>query len=169
MVGITDGEVQGNKRRMASEYRKNVAIFVLNDEGLILACERSDVRGAWQLPQGGVEPGESPLEAMYRELLEEIGCCEVEILHQLEEAIRYDWPPQHQEKGYIGQEQVYFLVRLKPGAAIDLERAESPEFQSIEWINAAEFSLRAGGFKREAYLLALERLLQALPGTIREE
>ena len=153
---------------MTGVYRKNVAVFVLNSDGFILACERADVGGAWQLPQGGIEPGESSIEAMYRELHEEIGCRDVEILHQLEEAIRYEWPPHLQDKGYVGQEQVYFLVRLLPEAAIDLVNAESGEFQSVEWVNAAEFSARAGGFKREAYLEALKRLLDAFPGTIQE-
>lgn len=153
---------------MTYEYRKNVAVFVLNDEGLILACERSDVEGAWQLPQGGIEEGESATDAMYRELHEEIGCRDVEILHQLDEVIRYDWPPHLREKGFAGQEQVYFLVRLNAAAVIDVEAAESGEFRSVEWVNAREFSSRAGGFKRDAYLLALERLLAAMPGTIRE-
>ena len=53
-------------------YRQNVAIVVVNREGLILACRRSDAYQAWQLPQGGIEAGEEPEEAMWRELEEEI-------------------------------------------------------------------------------------------------
>ena len=68
------------------EYRRNVAIVVVNHAGLVLACHRSDSTGIWQIPQGGIEEGESDEEAMHRELEEEIGTSDVDILGKLAHA-----------------------------------------------------------------------------------
>lgn len=135
-------------------YRPNVAAFVLNNKGEILLCERSDVRGAWQLPQGGIEAGEDPETALYRELEEEIGTSEVEIIAKLPQIIRYDWPEILFKRGFHGQEQHFFLVRLKEGSEPNIEIA-CDEFIDSQWVSRERFIDLVQGFKREAYLQAL--------------
>ena len=147
-----------------SKYRKNVAAFIINDSGQILICRRSDKFQTWQLPQGGIDEGESPKEALLRELLEEIGTNDVEILHQLEQNIRYKWPDHLHRDGFIGQEQSYFLLRLK--SDINLEQASSKEFDKSKWIASDEFKTVNSGFKTQAYQDALEKLINLFPKLI---
>lgn len=141
-----------------TSYRKNVAAVVANSAGLILACERSDRTGAWQLPQGGIENGESPEEALFRELEEEIGTSDVTIIDRLNEVIRYDWPKKLYKKGYLGQEQHYFLVNLKEEGLLNLE--DSVEFQSTKWMKPQEFIKVVEGFKAEAYETAINLFIK---------
>lgn len=150
--------------RKMSKYRKNVAAFILNEKGQILICQRSDHFKTWQLPQGGIDQGETAQEAVLRELLEEIGTNDVQIIHQLEDSISYDWPEHLYRKGYIGQEQTFFLVRLN--GKIDLKNAVSEEFEEIKWINSASFKKLDSGFKTQAYQVALEKFIELFPELI---
>ena len=149
-----------------SSYRLNVAAFVLNQRGAILCCERSDRPGAWQLPQGGIEKGETAEEALFRELLEEILINDVAILGRLDTPIRYDWPKDLHRKGHIGQEQHYFLVRFTKKAEKNFTGAPSEEFGGFAWTGAAEFLSRCSGFKSAAYRSALEQFQTLFPGII---
>lgn len=154
--------------RAKKGYRKNVAAVVLNSAGLILACERSDLDGAWQFPQGGIDKGETPGEALLRELQEEIGTSDVEILTQLQHPLRYDFPPELDDRPHRGQEQTYFLVRLNPSAKINLTAHDHPEFKRTEWVTAAEFLRRLTGFKSPVYSAALREFQRQCPGMISE-
>ncbi|MCB0358562.1 MAG: RNA pyrophosphohydrolase [Bdellovibrionales bacterium] len=148
-------------------YRDNVAVLVLDQRGRLLVCERADVPGAWQLPQGGIEPGEEPLQALYRELAEEIGTADVEIIGKLPHPILYEWPQELYVRGYRGQRQHYFLVRLAPGAALNLNNgAAETEFCSYKWMSADEFLGCISSFKAEAYTTALRAFQQQFPGII---
>ena len=110
-------------------YRPNVAALILNTNGSLLICERSNMPGAWQFPQGGVDNGESIEQALIREVREEVGLGknDYEILES-REGYRYLYPPEVRVKkirknGSHGQEQTYFLCKLKPTApAIKLRR-----------------------------------------------
>ena len=144
-----------------SKYRQNVAAFIVDGSGLILICRRSDKFKTWQLPQGGIDEEESPSEALHRELLEEIGTDKIEIIHQLKDTIRYNWPEHLHRDGFIGQEQTFFLVRLR--GKIDLEHASSKEFDKFNWINSSQFKQIDSGFKTQAYRLALEKLTKLFP------
>ncbi len=148
-----------------AQYRRNAAIFVLNASGEILACERTDVAGAWQIPQGGIDAGESIEAAMLRELEEEIGTNDVDVLGSLPDPVRYEWPEALYVRGFRGQEQYYFLVRLREGAVLNLDR-EPKEFARTEWIGAAEFLSRVSGFKADAYRTALAALQKQFHGLI---
>ena len=139
-------------------FRRNVAAVILDERGYVLACQRSDRKGAWQLPQGGVDDGEELAQTLLRELSEEIGTADVEILAQLPDPIRYEWPTELYTRGYHGQEQYYFLVRLHPAAVIDLLKATSKEFDAYEWITVDELLTRIHGFKAKAYTEALTLL-----------
>ena len=139
-----------------SRFRPNVALLLLDGEDRLLICERIRIEGAWQFPQGGMDEGESPRDALRREVREEIGLPEdsYEILES-RDGYRYFYPP-HVKKGkkghYDGQTQTYFLCRLKDGAPPISIDQEPREFRSYKWVKPAEFDLGwLPDFKREVY------------------
>ncbi|MEO1856688.1 MAG: RNA pyrophosphohydrolase [Rubritalea sp.] len=123
------------------KYRPNVAAVIINREGEILVCERSNNARAWQFPQGGVDQGETDREALYREVWEEVGL-EKKHYKVLEEkgGYKYLYPPKVREKKkFDGQKQTYFLCRLKKSAPeIDLGE-NNPEFSDYDWVRPEEF------------------------------
>jgi putative (di)nucleoside polyphosphate hydrolase len=148
-------------------YRANVAAFVLNENGEILCCQRSDNHEAWQIPQGGIDPGETPDDAAMRELLEEIGTNQVSLIAKLDEPISYDWPENLFYRGFHGQEQWYYLFRLAPQATICLDTHVEIEFISYQWLSISEFLPRVHGFKADAYRKALKKFSEIQSGTIK--
>src|SRR5580765_5553037 len=95
-------------------FRPNVAAILLNMDNEMLIAERAHIRGSWQFPQGGVDPGESLEEALLREVEEEIGVKpgKIQVLDQ-KGGYRYEFPKGRLKYGiYGGQEQVYFLCRF---------------------------------------------------------
>ena len=154
-------------QKNALSYRPNVAAIVIDEIGHILACERSDFANAWQLPQGGIDSGERPIDAFYRELQEEIGTADVELLGQLPQPIRYQWPKELHKRGYCGQEQWYFLARINKTAIIDLNNHDLVEFATYEWVTASNFLSRCKGFKADAYKKAILEFSRQFPDTIK--
>lgn len=138
-------------------YRPNVSAVILSskypEKCEFFIAHRSDVKNAWQFPQGGIDEGESPEEALMRELLEEIGCNDVEILSEFPEWIAYDFPNVISKKMYPfrGQTQKYFLVRLKEGAQINLHAYDIPEFEEYQFVAYEELFKRVAYFKRRIY------------------
>ncbi len=139
-------------------YRENVAALILNQEGKLLICERISVPGAWQFPQGGVDKGESHEEALYREVVEEIGLQreDYKIVDQ-RDGYRYLYPePIRSRKlkkhGNHGQEQTYYLCRLSASAA-EINVVQSPqEFGDHKWIYPEDFELKwLPEFKRQVH------------------
>jgi putative (di)nucleoside polyphosphate hydrolase len=135
-------------------YRQNVAALILNEAGDLLVGERIKHPGAYQFPQGGVDQGEKPLQALYREIEEEIGIPRkaIEVLGH-REGYRYRFPKAHRRWGiYDGQEQTYYLCRfLGPEQLIRLDLSK-PEFRSYLWIRPEEFQLFwLPDFKRPVY------------------
>lgn len=155
--------------KVPTTYRKNVAVIVINEEGKILACERLGNKGSWQLPQGGIDEGEEIEQAALRELEEEIGTKDVQIIGRYPGYIRYDWPERLYERGHRGQEQYYFLVRLASKAIIDFTKHHTVEFSGAEWVTASEFISRGSGFKSVAYKKAIEKLILMYPQCIKEK
>jgi len=139
-------------------YRPNVAALMINESGSLLICERAGVPGAWQFPQGGVDAGESIINALYREVREEIGLLPQHYLvtKQLD-GYRYLYPEDVRLKklkrhGNHGQEQTYFLCLLKQGAPPINVNQRPREFQAYRWIFPDEFDLDwVPNFKREVY------------------
>ncbi len=136
------------------KFRPNVALLLLDGEDRLLVCERLDMAGSWQFPQGGVDRGESIEEALVREVEEEIGLPpkSYEILES-RGGYRYLFPPgvTKGKKGQFGgQEQTYFLCRLVPGAPpVDVHQG-AREFQDHQWIRPEEFRITwLPEFKRE--------------------
>ncbi len=143
-----------------SLYRPNVAAIILSAQypsmREFFLAERIDIQGAWQFPQGGIDEGEEPADALMRELEEEIGTNDVQILAQYPEWLHYDFPQEVQTQMYPfkGQRQRYFLVRLNVGAIINLKTA-SPEFVRYEFVRYEEIFRRVTHFKREVYAKVL--------------
>ncbi|MDR2638918.1 MAG: RNA pyrophosphohydrolase [Helicobacteraceae bacterium] len=146
---------------MEKNYRPNVAAVILSSQYPktceLLIAERSDIKGAWQFPQGGIDGGEDTKTALFRELSEEIGTNEVEIIAEHPDWISYDFPGAVAERmyPYDGQRQKYFLVRLKNSAAINLE-TKSPEFTRFKFVPVGEALKKVSYFKRPIYKKVLE-------------
>lgn len=142
-------------------YRPNVAAVILSAK-YPLQCElfiasRSDIEGAWQFPQGGIDTGENPEEALLRELEEEIGTRDVEILAEYPVWLQYDFPQKIAQKMYPfdGQSQKYFLVRLKNDAKVNLA-TKIPEFCDYKFVNYSEVFEFITYFKRPVYKQVLD-------------
>ena len=139
-------------------YRPNVAALMVNEHGNLLICERFTIPGAWQFPQGGVDLGEDTAEALYREIREEIGLSKehYDILNR-KDGYRYLYPSDVRSKkiqkhGNHGQEQTYFLCKVKSDAP-EIDVNQTPrEFRSYRWIHPTEFDLDwLPNFKHEVY------------------
>jgi len=146
-------------------YRKNVGIVVFNARGLVLAGERSGVPGAFQFPQGGLDPGEDPLHAARRELYEEIGLrIEEPPVYETSADLRYDFPDNVAEhlKKYQGQEQKWFFFFWDGNLAeLSLDHHER-EFDRIAWLRPEEVLSSIVYFKREVYRSLLEMASQVM-------
>ena len=151
----------------ALPYRDNVGAVLFNAAGLVLVARRADmpnaegVAGGWQLPQGGMDPGEDPAIAVFRELEEEIGTARAEILAEHPEWLTYDLPPGLVGRAlggkYRGQRQKWFALRFTGADAdIRLDLDPHPEFDAWRWVRLAELPGLAVSFKRAIY----ERLVR---------
>jgi len=138
-------------------YRPNVAAVILSSkypfECKVFLGSRNDYDiDIWQFPQGGIDKGETPKEALLRELKEEIGTDEVEFIAEYPKWLSYDFPPKTSGKmyPYDGQTQKYFLVKLKKGAKIDLD-TKVPEFKGYKFVEARDVLKHVGTMKMDIY------------------
>lgn len=141
-------------------YRPCVLAVFINQEAKVLVGKRSD-NGAWQFPQGGVDPGESELSALYREMKEEIGCDQFQMVTKISELLRYDFPKDATfplTKTYLGQDQRWFLCQFNKDQAPSLEKASSPEFQDLAWVSTDFVLQEVVSWKRELYRRGLSLL-----------
>jgi|TARA_B110001452_G_scaffold104507_1_gene86633 putative (di)nucleoside polyphosphate hydrolase len=136
--------------------RIGVGIIVLNNENKIFVAKRKDNPiNKWQMPQGGVEPDETSLEAMNRELYEETSIKNIVVLKEIEELLQYELPPHLVGiiwKGkYRGQKQKWFIVRfLGNDKEINLKTSH-PEFIEWKWIKLEELTTNIVDFKKKLY------------------
>ena len=142
--------------------------MVANDRGQLLWARRVGGRNAWQFPQGGIQDKETPEQALYRELEEEIGLTEasVEILGVTRGWLRYRLPKRFVRKGQspvcIGQKQKWFLLRMvEDDGAVRLDGNDKPEFDHWRWVSYWYPLNQVIPFKREVYRRAMKEL--ALP------
>jgi len=135
------------------KYKPNVAGILRNATGRILVGERLGVRDGWQFPQGGIDDGETPEQALIRELWEEIGV-EAPHIRVLERKgpYRYLYGNGRVKRGFHGKEQFYFLCEYSgPEDGIHVD-TKHPEFQDFRWIAPFEFHLDwLPTMKREVY------------------
>jgi putative (di)nucleoside polyphosphate hydrolase len=143
-------------------YRLNVGAVLFNRRGQILVARRANLpnaegaAGGWQLPQGGIDADENPAEAIFRELSEEIGTANAEIIGEHPEWLDYDLPPELlgvSFKGkYKGQRQKWFALRfLGEDSEIRLDADPDPEFDAWRWAELKELPGLAVTFKRTIY------------------
>ncbi|MCE3047711.1 RNA pyrophosphohydrolase [Helicobacter kayseriensis] len=146
---------------MNKRYRPNVSAVILSSEYPkkceIFIAKRIDMKDIWQFPQGGIDQGENPQEALKRELKEEIGTNAIEILAQYPQWINYDFPSSVAHKFYPfdGQSQKYFLVRLKSNALINIA-TPVPEFSEYAFVEFDKIFDRIKHFKKPIYKQVLD-------------
>jgi len=152
-------------------FRPNVAIVVANADDRVLWARRRGRRG-WQFPQGGIQEGEAPEGALYRELAEEVGLrpADVALLGRTQGWLRYRLPRhlirRQDSPVCVGQKQVWFLLRLISNEnRIRLDRDAKPEFDQWMWLDYREAPRQVVFFKRRVYERALRQLAPLLvPG-----
>lgn len=153
-------------------YRLNVGMVVINNLGQVLWARRSDGLG-WQFPQGGIDAGETPIEAMFRELYEETGLKsqQVKVLGETKKWIKYRIPPRLSRRKFfgvlVGQTQKWFLLQLlAENEAINLALDKKPEFDSWQWVSYYYPIHQAMKFKKRAYRTMLSELAQYQPSLL---
>lgn len=145
-------------------YRPNVGIILVNSKNEVFWGKRIRER-SWQFPQGGIKYGEKPLQAMYRELYEELGLRpkHVQILGRTGDWLRYNVPENYIRRDsrglYKGQKQIWFMLRLLGrDKDINLRSTNHPEFDAWRWSNYFVPLHQVIEFKREVYEIALSEL-----------
>jgi len=149
-------------------YRPNVGIILTNPRGQLLWARRIR-QDAWQFPQGGIRAKETPEQAMYRELEEEIGLesGHVEMLGSTRGWLRYRLPERfirrHQRPVCVGQKQVWFMLRLVGEERfVRLDLSDKPEFDNWRWVDYWQPLREVVAFKRTVYKKALNELAPLL-------
>jgi putative (di)nucleoside polyphosphate hydrolase len=140
-------------------YRPCAAAVLFASDGRVLVGERIDIAGAWQLPQGGIDDGESAAEAALRELAEEIGTGEAKIMGESPVWHRYDLPPDMRAgwaKGRLRGQEVRLVALRFTGRDADIDVATvHPEFRAWKWVALEALPALAIAFKRPMYEAAL--------------
>jgi len=145
-------------------YRPNVGIVLANDRDEVFWGKRVN-QHAWQFPQGGIKQGETPEQAMYRELEEEVGLQaeHVRILGRTRHWLRYEVPERWMRRdwrgSYRGQKQIWYLLRLVGrDCDVKLRTSEKPEFDAWRWLEYWVPLDHVIEFKRDVYRKALGEL-----------
>jgi putative (di)nucleoside polyphosphate hydrolase len=142
-------------------YRPCVGMMLFNSDGRVFVGKRVDqTLEGWQMPQGGIDDGESPRDAALRELEEEIGTRNAEIVREHPDWLNYDLPPRLigvALKGkYRGQTQKWFALRFRGrDADIDLDTPHK-EFSAWKWLSLDELPALIVPFKRDTYAKVIE-------------
>jgi putative (di)nucleoside polyphosphate hydrolase len=152
-------------RKNTQTFRASVGVVVIDSQGRVLAFERADTAGQWQLPQGGLNAGEEPLAAAKRELWEETGLGEEEVhlLAEHPEWLVYELP-RHSAKHGRGQAQKWFLFELKKPKRIELEGAHSGEFTGWKWTTLEQLYDETVEFRKGVYARLMEHFAPYLGG-----
>tara|TARA_Y100000996_G_scaffold192686_1_gene150935 strand:+ start:33 stop:494 length:462 start_codon:yes stop_codon:yes gene_type:complete len=142
---------------MLDKYRKCVGMMILNNNNDILVGRRLDhPSGYWQMPQGGIDDNENPEEAVWREMMEEIGTNKAKLYKTSNQWINYEIPKETLDhlpwgKIYIGQTQKWFIFKfLGKDKDINVE-TQNPEFSEWKWMNCNDLVKNAVPFKKNIY------------------
>ena len=133
-------------------YRKNVSGFILDEQNNILLCKRVSRYLDWQLPQGGIDEGESAEEAIIRELKEEVNLVNPEIILKSAFSLNYEWPEELLDRGYRGQNQISFVLKSAKNWEPSFDTGPEIEFSASKWVGKDEFiELTKDTFRFETY------------------
>ena len=160
---MTGGETDDTR-----PYREGVGILLLNDAGLVFVGRRIGVAyKEWQMPQGGIDPGENPRDAALRELAEEAGTTRAEVIAESRDWLSYDLPPGMAANvfggRYRGQRQKWFAMRFTGvDGDIRLDAHDHPEFDAWQWLAPEELPRRIVPFKRALYEAVLDEFRDVL-------
>jgi len=145
--------MKNKNKKTPQTFRANVGAAIVNTDGLVLALERKEIPGSWQFPQGGLDEGEEPLEAVKREILEETGieASHLELLGTVPRWLSYEFPEEvRSQKAWRGQVQKWFLFRFTgPDKAITM--GDGKEFSAWEWTSMRELFPGVVSFKQPIY------------------
>ena len=149
-------------------YRPNVGIVICNDKGQVLWAKRYG-QNSWQFPQGGINDNETPEQAMYRELFEEVGLTrkDVRVLYASKHWLRYKLPKRllrYDSKPIcIGQKQRWFLLQLVSDTKnINMQCSKTPEFDGWRWVSFWYPVRQVVSFKRDVYRKAMKEFASVL-------
>ncbi|QJT82367.1 RNA pyrophosphohydrolase [Kosakonia sp. MUSA4] len=149
-------------------YRPNVGIVICNRQGQVMWARRFG-QHSWQFPQGGINPGETPEQAMYRELFEEVGLSrkDVRILASTRNWLRYKLPKRlvrwDTKPVCIGQKQKWFLLQLIGNdAEINMQTSSTPEFDGWRWVSYWYPVRQVVSFKRDVYRRVMKEFASAV-------
>lgn len=160
--------VFGRDPRSQLPYRPNVGILLLNAYNLIWVGERADIPGAWQMPQGGIDKGETIEQAFYREAHEEVGLPreKLHIMRVCRKPWRYDFPKSSLNRRlineYRGQEQYWVAGRFL-GVDADINtHTDDAEFSNWRWMTPEQMIERIVPFKRATYEKVLREFVDII-------
>lgn len=152
----------------ANGFRSNVGIILTRADGSLLIAGRTRQSG-WQFPQGGMQINETPEQAMYRELAEEVGLQrnDVEVMGMTSDWLAYRLPNRYIRKNStprcIGQRQRWFMLRLlADDSRLQLNTTDMPEFDRWKWVDYWRPVKEVIYFKRQVYAAALTELAPLL-------
>jgi putative (di)nucleoside polyphosphate hydrolase len=143
----------------AQYFRAGAGALIIDAQGRVLALERADKPGAWQLPQGGLDKGEEPLKAVLREIEEETGIAarDLELIDTYPTPLAYELPAAlRSEKTGRGQAQYWFLFRFT-GREESIDLSAGGELRAWKWLRFAELLEITVEFRRALYAALLER------------
>ena len=146
----------------AQYFRAGVGAVIINDAGLVLALARADIPDAWQLPQGGLEADEEPLQAVFREIAEEtaIPAADLQLLQASPEPLVYELPPAARRvKTGRGQVQYWFFFRFH-GSDQAIDVLPGGEFSCWQWLSLTTLLEATGDFRKPVYRRLLEQFRQ---------
>ena len=148
-----------------SNYRLNVGLIIVNNYGKVLICKRKN-SNQWQFPQGGIDKGESPIEAAKREIFEEVGIkpSKIKVLGKIKDWVKYEIPIElakksFKKKGIVGQKQKWFIFKIKSEACITFVNDPDNEFDDFAWVSYWRPIALIISFKKEVYRNVLAELL----------
>ena len=147
---------------MIKKYRKCVGMMILNNKNEILVGRRIDhPSGFWQMPQGGIDVNEIPEQAVWREMMEEIGTNKAKLIQISSKWLQYEIPKKTLDtlpwgKKYVGQKQKWFIFRFT-GQDDDINvETENPEFSEWKWAKYNSIVDNIVPFKKIIYVKVLE-------------